>query len=232
MQSYQNFLELPFIFEPKALQADLAAVRTDEWVAHPNKDAYVGEWLVSSLMSIDGSTRQINAIEHQNYLPTPLLKRMRTIPKILDSFHTTIEAVRFMKLGAGALIKRHCDKGSSFEEGLTRIHIPILTNEAVEFHLNETVHQMVEGKCYYINAHHPHSVRNQGKDARVHLLIDCHVNGWLEKIFEQQGFVVPASKYLQKGFTDENVDAVIASLRALKSDVALKMADALLKQKG
>ena len=86
-----------------------------------------------------------------------------------------------MKLDSNSMIKEHCDKGSSFEEGYARIHIPITSNDKVKFILNGNEYKMKLGKCYYIDANNPHSVINNGDSSRVHLLIDCHINSWFEK---------------------------------------------------
>lgn len=228
----QSFLKLPFTFDVEKLQKDLACVKEEEWVAHPNSQAYEGSWSVTSLMSTNAKTTQIIASENQDYFETPLMKRTSYIHEVPNTFETQIEAVRFMKLGVGSYIKDHCDKGAGFEEGSVRIHIPIMTNEAVEFNLNGQLEQMEAGQCYYIDAHNPHSVINKGKSDRVHLLIDCHVNEWLKAIFEKGGFVMPIYKYGDKSITDENVDDIIASLKALNTETSLQMAQKLERKKG
>eukprot|EP01022_Parablepharisma_sp_SALTPOND_P009885 TRINITY_DN140840_c0_g1_i1.p1 TRINITY_DN140840_c0_g1~~TRINITY_DN140840_c0_g1_i1.p1 ORF type:complete len:188 (-),score=12.98 TRINITY_DN140840_c0_g1_i1:128-607(-) len=136
-----------------------------------------------------------------------------------------------MKLGANSIIKEHCDKGSCFEQGYARLHIPITTNDNVEFLLSGKNAKMNLGSCYYINANNPHSVINNGETHRVHLLIDCHVNTWLEEVFIKAGFEKSVYKYKDKSITDDNVDDVIASFKAMGTDIALKMAKELEEKK-
>lgn len=128
MFNNQSFLELPYLFDTKKLYDDLSLVFSDEWTAHPNTNAYDGVWEVTSLTSTNGDTKNIIALENQEYQDTPLMKKTKYIKEVLKNFNTKIEAVRFMKLGANSIIKEHCDKGSCFEDGYARLHIPIISN--------------------------------------------------------------------------------------------------------
>jgi hypothetical protein len=222
--SNKKFVQLPFEFDVQKLLQDLACVQDDEWMAHPHTKAYEGIWDITALMSTNGDTRQIVAAENQEYKPTPLLKRTHYIQEVIDTFETKVEAVRFMKLGAGSIIKTHRDRGSHYDDGLARLHIPVATNEDVEFILDGQREKMDIGCCYYIDADAPHSVENYGKTDRIHLLIDCHINEWLKNIFQELGFIDKVYKYGSKGITDENVDAIIASFKAMGTQTALKMA--------
>ncbi len=227
MRRNQTFLKLPFEFDVTKLTYDLASVSSDEWVNHPNTSAYDGLWLISSLTSTDGTTQQIVAFENQEYHDTALLKKTSYIKSVVETFQTKIEAVRFMKLGANSTIKEHTDRGSCFDDGYARIHIPITTNSDVAFILNGIKTKMDVGKCYYIDADAPHSVVNLGHSDRVHLLIDCHINEWMKDIFKKAGFIETVYKYRSKDVTDENVDDIIASFKAMNTEVSLKMAQEL-----
>jgi mannose-6-phosphate isomerase-like protein (cupin superfamily) len=231
MNKDQSFLKLPFSFDIEKLKNDLDMVHTYEWKSHPNTSAYAGIWEVSSLTSIDGDTKNIVAIENQEYIATPLLNKTKYIQSVIDTFKTKVEAVRFMKLGSYSNIKEHCDKGSCFEDGYARLHIPITSNEDVEFVLSGEKYKMELGHCYYIDANNPHAVNNDGDSDRVHLLLDCHVNDWLKDIFLKDGFKIPVYKYGDKSITDDNVDQIIESFKYMGTDIAFKMIEDLEKVK-
>jgi hypothetical protein len=87
--------------------------------------------------------------------------------------------VRLLKLGPGSVIKEHRDHALGLEDGIARIHIPILSNPDVEFVLNSQRVVMDEGESWYLNFNLPHRVVNRGSRERVHLVVDCTVNAWL-----------------------------------------------------
>ena len=119
----------------------------------------------------------------EKFEETALMKRCTYIPEVLQNFQCELETVRFLRLGAGAKILEHRDYMLGFENGVTRIHVPILTNPQVEFRLAGEILQMKEGEAWYLNFNLPHSVENNGAEPRVHLVIDCLVNDWMREIF-------------------------------------------------
>jgi hypothetical protein len=112
-----------------------------------------------------------------------MLERCSYIPKVLKTFECELESVRLLRLGVQSNIIEHRDYMLGFEDGVARIHIPVETNPLVEFRLKGEVLQMREGEAWYLNFNLPHSVANDGKDARIHLVIDCLVNDWVSNIF-------------------------------------------------
>jgi len=221
------FLKLPFRFDKNRLLESLQQIDVGDWVSHPNVNAYKGGWLATSLRSTTGKTKEIVAIEEHTYQDTPLLKKSPYIQELLKTFQTTIEAVRYMNLRADSIIQEHCDRGSCYDDGLIRIHIPITTNDKVAFNLNGESHNMQIGECYYIDANTPHSVKNLGDSDRVHLLIDCHVNEWVEAIFQKSGFEKQIYKYGDKSITDDNVEMIIQSFKEINTPTSLTMAKRL-----
>jgi len=78
--------------------------------------------------------------------------------------------VLFTKLLANGSIYEHSDLGTSLWLG-HRIHIPIITNENVLFHVGDETVNMKEGEMWEIDNTTKHSVVNNGED-RVHLILD------------------------------------------------------------
>jgi hypothetical protein len=60
-----------------------------------------------------------------------------------------------------------------------RLHVPIFTNDEVEFLLNGTAVPLNEGELWYLRLSDPHSVLNRGQTERVQLSIDVVVNDWV-----------------------------------------------------
>ena len=97
-----------------------------------------------------------------------------------------------MRLAPGSLIKEHKDHDLAYEEGKVRIHIPVLTNERVDFSLNGVRCVMPAGSTWYLRLCDPHSVANRGTGARVHLVIDAAVNAWLAGLVARAAALAPA----------------------------------------
>jgi len=83
------------------------------------------------------------------------------------------------------VIREHRDHDLCYEEGTVRIHIPVTTNEGVDFRLNGVRCPMEAGSTWYLRLSDPHSVANRGEADRVHLVIDATVNDWLAGLFDR-----------------------------------------------
>jgi hypothetical protein len=81
------------------------------------------------------------------------------------------KAVMLAKLKAGYGIDKHRD-GLPEYYYLHKIHIPILTNDKVDFYIKPDTYQLEEGKAYEVNNIVPHAVMNNGNEDRIHLIFE------------------------------------------------------------
>ena len=132
-----------------------------------------------------------------DFADAPLLAATPYFRELLAGFACELQAVRLMRLGPGSVIKEHRDHDLSFEDGVVRLHIPVVTNDGVDFRLNGRRCQMPAGSAWYLRLSDPHSVANLGPADRVHLVIDAVANGWVADLLESaaQG----AAPYLPAG---------------------------------
>lgn len=230
MSEATRWLRLAPLFDLERLRTDLDAALAQHWQAHYNDRAHRGSWTSIALRSASGADDDIQAREDADFIDTTLLGRCPYFREVLDSFECGKKAVRLMALAAGAEIKPHRDHGGSLEDGLARLHIPIVTDPAVVFTLDgEDVH-FGAGATWYMNANCLHAVRNDSVRERVHLVLDCVPNDWLLALFERSGWQAPAPpKYGDPNITDANVGTVIAELRASGSPTAAALAERLEK---
>lgn len=177
----QDHVKLPIQFDAALLKADLEQVEPDEWIKHFNQQYYEGNWSVVSLRSNGGKTKQIypDPNSNEDFEDTEILARCDYVRQVLDTIKCEKEAVRFMLLGAGARIREHKDFFMGFDDGVIRLHIPVITNSAVEFYLNNERVEMGEGELWYLDFSQKHRVENNSTIDRIHLVIDCKVNDWL-----------------------------------------------------
>lgn len=182
-------LKLPLSFDPAQLRADLANVSNDEWTAHFNKQCYEGEWSGVSLRSVGGGTTQLYPDPNAagKFADTELLGRSPYFREVIDAFECEKEAVRLLRLSAGARILEHRDFKLNHEGGVLRIHIPVASNPGVEFILDGSPVPMLEGESWYLDLTLKHSAANLGETDRVHLIIDCCVNEWTDRLLERAG---------------------------------------------
>ncbi len=182
-------LKLPFEFNPVKLKNDLSQINKDEWTAHFNKSTYEGGWSGAALCAPAGAVHPIQKLNPnpgtEDYEDTELMKRCFYITSVLNNFKCPLKSVRLLKLSYGSIIKEHVDYFLAFEEGEARIHIPVQTNPQLYFYLNDKRIIMNEGEAWYLNFNLKHRIENKGKTDRVHLVIDCKVNEWLNDLFNK-----------------------------------------------
>jgi aspartyl/asparaginyl beta-hydroxylase len=180
-------LRLPFRFDPGRLKADHAAIMASDWVRHYNSTMYEGDWSAVPLRSIGGELRQIFPDpEARNFAPTEILLRSPYFQEVLATFQCPLLAARLLRLKAGSSIREHTDYKLAFEDGELRIHVPIHTSDRVEFYVAGERVILAEGEAWYVNTSLPHRVANLGDTDRIHLVVDCEVNGWLRSFFPPQ----------------------------------------------
>jgi hypothetical protein len=175
-----KYLQLPFLFDVAKLQAEVQALNETAWQLHFQVKHYDGNWSAIPLRSISGDEKNgfISPNENIEYADTIFLKQRPYLQEVLRQIKCPLLSVRLLKLGAGTQIHEHKDGGLCLEEGLLRLHIPIITNKQVEFYLDSEPLFLEEGTCWYCNFNLPHTLHNKSTSDRIHLVIDATVNDW------------------------------------------------------
>jgi len=80
-----------------------------------------------------------------------------------------------------------------------RVHVPVITNPAVEFTCDsETIH-MAPGACWLFDSFRWHEVHNRGEERRVHLVLDTVVTPHLWDLIEAAENGTSETKLLEPG---------------------------------
>ena len=208
-------LQLPFSFNVHRLQNDLDRVNSEAWKLHFNPRDYEGDWSAIALYAPGGDPAVIQShhTKEMEILPTPLLSACPYLQEVVEQFQCPILSARLMKLDPGAVIVPHRDYASGYEDGMFRIHIPIRTNDRVEFILNGQRLDMKAGECWYTNVNFEHSVENNGESPRDHLVIDGARNQWSDQLFFSLG---PREELLAKEEYTYNREMIIQMIDALR----------------
>jgi quercetin dioxygenase-like cupin family protein len=220
-----KYIQLPFYFDSTRLQQETNTISRQHWQLHYQTKHYEGGWSAIPLRSIDGKADNIfvSPVDTSEYKDTLFLQQSLYLQEVLATFKCPLLGVRLLKLEAGAVIKEHKDAELSFEHGEVRLHIPVITNNLVEFILDKERMALQEGECWYMNFNLPHSIINNGNEDRIHLVIDAVVNDWVKELFSQTALL---KKEIESPVMDEATrKQVIAQLRLLGTATACKLAD-------
>ena len=225
------FLKLPFRFSEEKLIADLEVCKNYNFTSHFNKNDYSGDWSSIALRSQNGKMDNIFALPQGdgNYKNTELLQKCGYFEEIINSFQCEKESIRLLNLKPGGVIKEHTDYNLGYEDGIFRIHIPITTNENVHFFIDSKEVKMLPGECWYGNFNLPHSVRNDGKTDRIHLVMDCLRNEWSDSLFLESGYNFEIENE-QPQYSRETKLQMIEQLKLMKTETSEKMIAELQKE--
>jgi mannose-6-phosphate isomerase-like protein (cupin superfamily) len=233
-----KYVQLAHRFNVTLLQQEVKQLETAMWTAHYNIHDYNGGWTVLPLRSINGMADNSIAIHSASlqkditYQDTIYLDQCDYLQSVLRYFECEKTAVRLMKLNPGSNIKAHCDLDLNFEEGEVRFHVPVFTNPSVEFFLEEEKIPMGEGECWYLNLSLQHRVNNFGESNRIHLVIDCKVNSWMEKLLsgpaEKRMDFTPAEK--KWNHSDADKTRIIQELRQMATPASIALADQMARE--
>ena len=132
-------------------------------------------------LSCNDSLIPLDVTKHNNFLPNNILKKCNYIQKILDSLNTEIYLVRIMKLKIDGYIAPHVDKLID-NKNVIRCQIPIITDEKVDFVIDNKKYKMDAGNLYFINVGEKiHWVKNNSHKERVTLVIDMKPSDKIKK---------------------------------------------------
>ncbi|AGA92230.1 aspartyl/asparaginyl beta-hydroxylase-like dioxygenase [Thioflavicoccus mobilis 8321] len=227
-----RYCRLHLDFDATALGAALAqAEKCGTWLPHFVTGNYEGDWSAIPLRSVDGHADNIyslSTVSPEAYRDTPQLAAAPYLREVLAAFQCPQTSVRLLKLAAGSVIKEHRDQGLTFGDGSVRLHVPVRTSPQVEFYIEDEQVVMGAGECWYIDATLPHRLANRGERDRVHIVIDCLVNDWLRQRFAEAGYRPRKKSPLEeRGVRPEQLDDVIAALRAMDTETGLQQAKEL-----
>ena len=134
-------------------------------------------WRSIPLHSINGvggnEGNILRPIDNYTFKPTETLGKCKYFQKILDDLKTDIYLVRLMKLDAGGYIAPHADTPHfKYRRKMIRTHLPIITNDKIDFYIDNNKYYLKSCKWYYTRLEKVHKVKNKSDQDRIHLVID------------------------------------------------------------
>jgi hypothetical protein len=178
--SLPDRLKLPVMFDSVRLAEDLTRLSPEDWIAHFLEDRYTGNWDVIPLRGPAGAQHPVLMIVATpgatTFEDAPALAHCPYFRDVIDSFQAEVRGVRLLRLTPGSVLLEHTDHENTGDDGILRIHVPVVTNPDVVFLLNGIQVSMEAGSAWYLRLSDPHSVTNGGATDRVHMLIDTVLN--------------------------------------------------------
>ncbi len=147
---------------------------------------------VAVLLSPDGDENNFSWKDCKAPKETPLLSRLPALKKLLAGFGFNIMASRLLKLLPGTYLHEHRDYVFLEDVPRYRLHVPIVTNPNAQIVMPGMTVHMSRGFLWKLNPKEAvHSACNFGKEARIHLMMDCYLNDQLADLVASEG--LPAS---------------------------------------
>ena len=176
-------VRLPRTYDVALLQRDLNTLQEVRRAPQPGP-YHKGEWTGIALYSMGGRQSTFpSAAGTDQYQETEELQRAPYFKQILDELKCPKEVVRILFLPPEGHIKDHFDFHTSFQFGLLRLHIPIVTHPDVAFLIDGQRMSWNAGELWYGDFSKVHSVKNDSPIVRVHMVIDVQINEFVLSLF-------------------------------------------------
>jgi len=162
---------------------------------------------------------------------TEVVERVPFWREVLDAFHCDKESVRVSVLTAGGTITPHCDEHVGFAFGRLRLHVPMVTSDAVVMEIGGQRCDWRPGELWFGDFRHVHTVVNRGASARAHLVLDVQVNDWVLDLFPPEFLALqPVARFpgLRRASAEELARSQCAFAIPAELPQAAELLDALL----
>jgi Aspartyl/Asparaginyl beta-hydroxylase len=178
-------VRLPRNYDVDLLQRDLRTLQEVQRAPQPGP-YHKGEWTGIALYSMGGKQSTFpSAAGTDHYQETEELRRAPYFKQVLDDLKCPKEVVRILFLPPEGHIKDHFDFHTSFQFGLLRLHIPIVTHPDVVFFLDGQRMTWKPGELWYGDFSKVHSIKNNSSVVRVHMVIDVQINDFVLSLFPE-----------------------------------------------
>ena len=161
-----EFIRLPLTVDAERLRAEAEAFEEGEWRPHPQ--GHPGN---SALPLIARGGDPADDGVAGAMLPTPHLVRTPYMRQVLTALGATIGRSRLMRLDGNAEATMHVDTNYYWADRV-RVHVPIVTDPAIEFLCAERSLHMAPGEVWIFDAWRRHNVLNPTGERRIHLVAD------------------------------------------------------------
>lgn len=166
MRLKTEFIRLPLRFDTARLASEVSQFGEDAWRPHPQ--GYPGN---TALPLIAAHGDPSNDQTKGPMRATRYLDACPYIRQVLASFNSVIGRTRLMRIDGNGEATAHVDTNYYWLQRV-RIHVPIITDPAVEFICGRKSMFMPAGESWIFDTWRTHNVVNPNPTRRIHLVAD------------------------------------------------------------
>jgi tetratricopeptide (TPR) repeat protein len=172
-----NFLRLNEHFDVKTIREKVAQLPAEKWLESERERLFDVHRDTQALLMVHFEDHKYRKPEYRE-LYFELQDAVAPVVDYVSNYYRNngfVVRLILAKLAAGGKIPKHTDAGYSLLN-CHRIHLPIVTNENVAFHVGGEEINMQVGELWEINNGTVHGVENRGTEDRIHLIVDWMPN--------------------------------------------------------
>ena len=185
MRLATEFLRLPIRFDAAILREEVESLPESAWRPHPQGFAGNAGLPLVAAHGDPGNERTWGPM-----LPTPQLDALPRIRHVLAALDCPIGRSRLMRIDGNAEATSHTDL-DYYWQGRLRVHVPIVTTDAVRFECGSAAVHMRAGEVWVFDTTQAHRVLNPESSRRIHLVIDTVGSAALFALLEDARNAVP-----------------------------------------
>lgn len=183
-------------------------VQLDEQWTNVYSEYHTGGWQTLSLLN-STSNPSDTVIEDCKPIETSLLQRMPQTRSLLRGLGFSYMWARLARLETDSFLLEHRDYQELKDVRRLRLHIPLVVNPFASLVINNTRIHLALGYIWKLNPLHRHGACNFGKEARIHIILDCYVDEVLDALVHAEtldpicvyNLPVPANGEIEKVFS-------------------------------
>ncbi|MGZ7041409.1 MAG: sulfotransferase, partial [Thermoanaerobaculia bacterium] len=166
MKLSSEFIRLPLRFDVSRLTGEVNQFADSLWRPHPQ--GYPGN---TALPLISAHGDPANDQTKGPMRPTAYLEACPYVRQVLASFGSAIGRTRLMRIDGNGEAHAHVDTNYYWLQRV-RIHVPIITDPAVQFVCGSRSIHMPAGEAWVFDTWRTHNVINPNPTRRIHLVAD------------------------------------------------------------
>jgi hypothetical protein len=159
----ERFLSQPMITEL------VSKIREDSWVPTHSGGSYAdAKWRTLPLIKDDS--------------PTEHYSKFSAIDDVVSRFPCKFKMMTFYSILPGGKLHPHRDLSGASILNCMRFHIPLVTNELMDFRVSKKRVIMKPGELWALDTSYLHSVNNAGSADRIHIVMEVEMNDWVREL--------------------------------------------------